>query len=446
MTSLSSVIVSYFVNSVWQVPLIAAAGWAMSRMLKKLGPQSEHVLWVSTLLLSILAPALPFFRRLLAVPHSVKEYLSITLVAAPPNNPNTASIINLPAVLTSSLLVLYIGSLLYFAARLGWSLYSTTKLLRGSDPSSLTPEQNEIWLRCKRAFSIGSARIINSQRISGPVAVGFRRSLLLIPIDFAEQCPSQDFLVALAHESAHIKRRDFLKNLFYEFASLIIAFHPVTWILKSHIAQTREMICDGMATERLINSQNYTQSLLRLATMIAMNPRVSTSNAIGIFDANILEKRIMMINRKKRHFSSALKYGLIIPSTLFLISVAIGGAAMAFAVQPQSPSHAADEAAPYGHVYKIGKDISAPILVESTDPVYPESARKTKDKFDGTCLIGLIVDASGVPQDVHIVRSLSPDFDANAISAVQQYRFTPAKRSGEPVAVALRIEVNFKKY
>jgi TonB family protein len=344
------------------------------------------------------------------------------------------------------LLILYIGSLLYFAARLGWSFYSTAMLLRGSYTPSLTPEQDELWHRCKRAFSIEAARILTSQRIPGPVTIGFRQPLLLVPVDFAEQCPSQDFLAAVAHECAHIKRRDFQKNLFYEFATLIIAFHPITWMLKSRIAQTREMICDGMATEILIDSRDYTQSLLRLATMIAMNSRISTSHAIGIFDANILEKRIMMINMRKRHFSSALKYGLTIPAALFLLFVAIGGAAMAFAIEPQSPSHAADEAKPYGHVYKIGKDVSAPVLIDSTDPVYPESARKTKDKFDGTCLIGLVVDASGVPQDVHVVRSLGPDFDASAIKAVQQYRFTPAMRSGEPVAVALHLEVNFKKY
>jgi outer membrane biosynthesis protein TonB len=51
-----------------------------------------------------------------------------------------------------------------------------------------------------------------------------------------------------------------------------------------------------------------------------------------------------------------------------------------------------------------------------------------------------------MPRDVHVLRSLSPDFDANAIKAVEKYRFTPAKRFGRPVAVAMNVEVNFKKY
>jgi beta-lactamase regulating signal transducer with metallopeptidase domain len=106
---------------------------------------------------------------------------------------------------------------------------------------------------------------------------------------------------------AHMKRRDFQKNICYEVAILLLAFHPALWFLKSQIAQTREMICDNMATEKLIDSRSYTHSLLRLATMIATSSRVSTTHAIGIFDANILEKRIMTINLRKQHPSSALK-------------------------------------------------------------------------------------------------------------------------------------------
>lgn len=100
----------------------------------------------------------------------------------------------------------------------------------------------------------------------------------------------------------------------------------------------------------------------------------------------------------------------------------------------------------HGPIYHIGKGVSAPVLIESQDPVYPESARQGKDRFDGTCLIRLVVDASGRPRGFHVIRALGPDFDANASTAVQQYRFKPAKRSGEPVAVSVTIEVNFKKY
>jgi TonB family protein len=341
------------------------------------------------------------------------------------------------------LIVLYAGSLLYFAARLVWSLHYTTMLVRNAHPAALTRDQEEIWRRCKQSFSLGRSHILTSPLISGPVTQGLWTPVLLVPLEFPASCTSQDFLAALAHECAHIERRDYQKNLFFEVATLLVAFHPAIWMIKSGIAQTREMVCDGMATERLIDLRSYTRSLLRLAAVIATTSRVSASHAIGIFDANILEKRIMILNIKKQHLSSGLKYGLIIPATLFLISVTAGGAAMAVVVEPQTSSQATDQAKPYGHVYRIGKGVRAPVPISSVEAEFPKS---TSNPQGGLCLIGLVVDSAGMPRDVHVLRSLSPDFDANAIKAVEKYRFTPAKRFGRPVAVAMNVEVNFKKY
>jgi TonB family protein len=180
--------------------------------------------------------------------------------------------------------------------------------------------------------------------------------------------------------------------------------------------------------------------------MVSLGSRVTASHAIGIFDANILEKRVMMINTKRQRHSVFVKYGLIVPAAVLLFSVAVGAGAMAVAVAPQTTPQSADQEKPYGQVYKIGKDVSAPKLISSVEPVYPEAASKQKGKFDGSCVVGMIVDSSGVPRDVHITRSLAADFDASAIKAVQQYRFNPALRAGQPVAVSVNVEVNFKKY
>jgi TonB family protein len=449
MNSISGFVISYLINSIWEVAVIGGAGWLVSRLLKKIGPHAEHIAWVSTLMLAILAPALPLFRwlfNLLSIPHAAGWHSSITFVAAQGGVLKPNNVYVLPMIFAVSLLSVYFGTVVYFAVRLGWSLRCTVRLLRQALPLLLTPQQEETWLDCRRSFPLGSARILSSSQISGPVTLGLREPVLLVPDGFAEECEPQDLLAPLAHECAHMKRRDFQKNLFYEVASLILAFHPVIWMLKSHIAQTREMICDGMATEGLIDSRRYTESLLRLATMVAVGTRVSTSHAIGIFDANILEKRIMMMNIQKPQLSPALKYGLVIPATIFLLSVAVGGAAMAVVIEPPSSSQVADQTQSYGQIYKIGKDVIAPVLIYSIEPEFPKAALKEKGKFNGTCLIGLVVDSSGAVHDVHVKRSLRPDFDANAIKTVEQYRFKPGMRSGEPVAVALTVEVNFQRF
>ncbi|MBN9614949.1 MAG: energy transducer TonB, partial [Acidobacteriales bacterium] len=85
MSNLSGFVVSYLVNAVWEVVLIAGAGWLVSRMVKRVGPQAEHVVWVSTLGLATVMPALPLLRWLLAllyVPHAGGGSSSITVAAA----------------------------------------------------------------------------------------------------------------------------------------------------------------------------------------------------------------------------------------------------------------------------------------------------------------------------------------------------------------------------
>lgn len=445
----SGVVVSYLANAVWQVALIAAAGWLIARLLRRLGPRAEHAAWVSVLAVGILAPGAPFLRSLFSLfftRGSASGHLSIALAASPGGLTTLKGIHFLPAAIVWPLSALYLGSLLYFAVRLAWSLHRTSALLRRARPLLVTPQQDEIWCHCKQMFSLSNAQILSSPRISGPVVMGWRNPVLLVSADFAAACTPQDFLAALAHECAHAKRHDFQKNLFYEVVSLALAFHPAIWAIKAQIAQTREMICDGMVTEKALDSRSYAHSLLRLAAMVGMSSRAAAAHAIGIFDANILEKRIMMINLKKRHFNFALKYGLIVPAMFFLLSVAVGAAAMAVVIEPQSPSQSATQGSPYGPVYKVGKGVTAPVALKSVEAKFPKSARDAKVGFDAVVLVRLIVDAEGMPQDVHISRSYNADFDAEAIKAIKQDRFKPAMKNGRPVAVEISIEVDFRKY
>ena len=148
----------------------------------------------------------------------------------------------------------------------------------------------------------------------------------------------------------------------------------------------------------------------------------------------------MIMKRKRQHYSVLVRYGLIVPAAAILFFVATGAGAMTVAVAPQESTQSSGEA------QKIDKDVIPPKLISSPSPVYPEAEKKLKGKFEGSCVVGLVVDKDGNTQNVHIVRSLAPDFDASAIKAVQEYRFTPATRAGEVIPVKLSVEVNFKKY
>lgn len=93
-------------------------------------------------------------------------------------------------------------------------------------------------------------------------------------------------------------------------------------------------------------------------------------------------------------------------------------------------------------VNHVGGSTKAPIPLTQPEATYTDAARKAR--INGSCLISLIVDPQGMPQDVQIQKSLDPGLDQNAIYAVRSYRFKPAMRNGEPVPVKVVIEVTFK--
>ena len=111
-------------------------------------------------------------------------------------------------------------------------------------------------------------------------------------------------------------------------------------------------------------------------------------------------------------------------------------------VLPQQPAQptANDEA-----VYKIGENgVKAPIAIHDPEAEFPPDGRAKN--INGLCLIGLIVDATGTPQNLKLVRCNDPVFEKNSLDAVAKYRFTPATlKDGTPVAVRITVEINYQR-
>jgi TonB family protein len=98
-----------------------------------------------------------------------------------------------------------------------------------------------------------------------------------------------------------------------------------------------------------------------------------------------------------------------------------------------------------GGLYQVGGRISAPEVVHSVEAEFSDEARRAK--YQGVCLISLIVDAQGNPQDVRVARALGMGLDEKAIEAIRQYKFKPAMKDGRtPVPVPITIEVDFRLY
>lgn len=96
-----------------------------------------------------------------------------------------------------------------------------------------------------------------------------------------------------------------------------------------------------------------------------------------------------------------------------------------------------------GGTYRAGMNgVSTPQVIYQVDADFSEEARKAK--FQGEVIVSLVVDAAGHPQNVKVPRPIGMGLDEKAVEAVRQYRFKPATKNGQPVAVLMNVAVNFQ--
>src|SRR4051794_30152841 len=67
-------------------------------------------------------------------------------------------------------------------------------------------------------------------------------------------------------------------------------------------------------------------------------------------------------------------------------------------------------------IEKVRPGVTAPILIKKVEPEYSEEAQKAR--YSGSVLLAGVVDAKGVPRDIHVTRSLGLGLDEKAIQAV----------------------------
>jgi len=98
-----------------------------------------------------------------------------------------------------------------------------------------------------------------------------------------------------------------------------------------------------------------------------------------------------------------------------------------------------------GGLYHVGGGVSAPVALNSVEAEFSDEARRAK--YQGICLIQLIVDTQGNPQNPRVIRTLGMGLDEKALEAVRKYKFKPAMKDGKtPVPVMITVEVNFRLY
>ena len=108
-----------------------------------------------------------------------------------------------------------------------------------------------------------------------------------------------------------------------------------------------------------------------------------------------------------------------------------------------TPAEAEDESPPLDVRRVDQKDVTAPVLVQRVEPVYPEIARR--GRAEGKVVVEAVIDDRGVVQEPRVVQSTTiPLLNEEALKAVRQWRYRPALFRGKPVRVYVTVSVTFR--
>jgi beta-lactamase regulating signal transducer with metallopeptidase domain len=103
-----------------------------------------------------------------------------------------------------------------------------------------------------------------SQYVDTPIIVGFLKPTILIPVACMNQLTIQQLEAVILHELAHIKRNDYLLNLFIAITEIVFFFNPFSRLFTRIIQQERENSCDDWVLQFKFDRYEYASALLSL--------------------------------------------------------------------------------------------------------------------------------------------------------------------------------------
>ena len=241
--------------------VLVAAAWLLVWAFRIRHPASRHAVWTAVLIGMLLLPfasvTMPQW-KLPVLPRKHESAAQILPVAAgpaftssealPTSTPQTRSVLEAPPsefAVENFLVWCYLAGLLSMTAYrfMGWTFL-----------------RRLVW----RSRPLRAGPIRESADVVTPVAVGVLCPAVILPIGWRGWKLNTRRAV-LAHEFAHIRRRDPLVAAFARFARCVLWFHPLAWWISRKLSNLAELACDTAALERVHDPAEYTRILIEFA-------------------------------------------------------------------------------------------------------------------------------------------------------------------------------------
>jgi len=340
----SQLLLTFLFNAFWEIALITSVASLSSWLLRNSSARYRHRVWAAALCLAFLVPAFTTSRTLIdnVTPSNTpvtfeRQSAALFIDEAVPPLPETetsalASTFKINQSFGLTILGIYFAFLLYSTFKLIQAWQTTRTIRRQATAVEPNDRVAEVIHRCEFEFGTraGSVRVFRSETLPVPVTTGFFNPVIILPESLLREANYELLISAIGHEFIHVMRRDYVLNLIYELLFIPVSFHPAAALLRRRVRETRELCCDELVAERILNAEVYARSLVRLASSAPPLRRLSVTTTVGIADADILEARIMSLLKKPNLHTRWKKALLIAVSLLLLVPCA---AAAAFAMR-----------------------------------------------------------------------------------------------------------------
>jgi beta-lactamase regulating signal transducer with metallopeptidase domain len=144
-----------------------------------------------------------------------------------------------------------------------------------------------------------AARVCSS--VSCPVVVALPRAMLLWPSELDARLDSAARQAVIAHELAHLKRRDHLTAWLEVAAACIWWWHPVLWLARRELREYAELACDAWVVARSPSDRGlYAKALVDVCECVSQ-AKIAAAPAVGMARGarRSFERRLTMILRQR---------------------------------------------------------------------------------------------------------------------------------------------------
>lgn len=143
-------------------------------------------------------------------------------------------------------------------------------------------------------------RLLESDRITSPVCLGFRRSTILLPSSWREW-EQAELRSVLLHELGHVRRGDVAWQFLAGIACSVYWFHPLVWLAAWRMRVEREYACDDLVVHSGEPPAGYARLLLHLAEQFGRRNLNYGVCAIGMARSSTVESRIVAVLQTARN-------------------------------------------------------------------------------------------------------------------------------------------------